>query len=119
MLTPVIHIDLEINFKVITQKFVNILVQMAPFGPGNQRPVFITNNVCAFRYLSLVKEKHIRFVAKQKGYVNTFNCIGFNMEDFYEGIQDQRPFRMAYTIEENEYNNKTTIQLVIKDIKFD
>jgi single-stranded-DNA-specific exonuclease len=41
------------------------------------------------------------------------------METFYEGIQNQRPFRMAYTIEENEYNGKTTIQLVIKDIKFE
>jgi single-stranded-DNA-specific exonuclease len=119
MLTPLIHVDLAINFNVITQKFVNILVQMAPFGPGNQCPVFISNNVVAFRYLSLVKEKHIRFIAKQKGGESTFNCIGFNMEEFYEGIQDQQPFRMAYTIEENEYNDKTTIQLVIKDIKFE
>lgn len=119
MLTPVIHVDLEIDFEVITQKFVNIVVQMAPFGPENQRPVFISNNVYAFRYLSLVKEKHIRFVAKQHGSEMEFNCIGFNMEEFYEGIQEQKPFRMAYTIEENEYNGRTSIQLVIKDIKFD
>ncbi len=119
MLTPVIHVDLEMDFDLITQKFVNIIVQMAPFGPENQRPVFVSNNVIAFRYLSLVKEKHIRFIAKQKHGAETFNCIGFNMEEFYDPIQNQKPFRMAYTIEENEYNGKTSIQLVIKDIKFD
>ena len=102
-----------------TQKFVNILVQMAPFGPESQQPVFVSNNVCAYRYLSLVKEKHIRFIAKQQDNANTFNCIGFNMEEFYEGIQDKKPFRMAFTLEENDYNGKTSIQLVIKDIKFD
>jgi single-stranded-DNA-specific exonuclease len=119
MLTPVIHVDAAIDFDAITQKFVNILVQMAPFGPGNQRPVFTSDHVCAYRYLSLVKEKHIRFIAQQKGSDRTFACIGFNMESFYEEIQNQRPFRMAYTIEENEYNDKKTIQLVIKDIKFE
>ncbi len=119
MLCPVIHVDLEIDFDAITQKFVNVLVQMAPFGPENQRPVFVSNNVIAFRYLSLVKEKHIRFIAKQGHGAKTFNCIGFNMEEFYDSIQNQKPFRMAYTIEENEYNGKTSIQFVIKDIKFE
>ncbi len=119
LLTPIIDIDLALDFDIITQKFLGILMQMAPFGPENQRPIFVSKNVLVYKYLNLVKEKHVRFIAQQKGNKQTFNCIGFNMNEFYEPLQQQQPFSMVYSVEENVYNGKTSIQLVIKDIRFE
>jgi single-stranded-DNA-specific exonuclease len=117
MLVPVIDIDTEVFFDAITPKFVNILKQMAPFGPENATPVFVAHNVYVFNSLSRFKEKHIRFLAAQDGTRNVFQVIGFNLAEYYEKLQTGGYFSMAFTIEENTYNGVTSIQLRVKDIK--
>ena len=42
---PELEVDLKIKFSDITPKFMRILNQFAPFGPGNMAPVFWTDNV--------------------------------------------------------------------------
>ena len=44
-LSPEINIDSKIKFSEITPKFLRILDQFAPFGPGNMRPVFLSESV--------------------------------------------------------------------------
>ena len=119
MLTPVIDIDIPIRLDVITPKFVTILKQMAPFGPENPRPVFEANNVFVFNSLSNFKDRHIKFLARQDGSDSVFQAVGFDMADYYDRISRGDTFRMAFTIEENVYNGTTSVQLRIKDIKFD
>jgi single-stranded-DNA-specific exonuclease len=119
MLTPVIDIDIPIQLDVITPKFVTILKQMAPFGPDNPRPVFEARNVFVFNSLSNFKDRHIKFLAKQEQSHSIFQAVGFDMADYYDRISSGDNFRMAFTIEENIYNGTTSVQLRIKDIKFD
>lgn len=118
MLTPVIDIDLPIDFDAITPKFFNVLRQLAPFGPENPRPVFAAKNIYVSNGLSTFKDRHLRFIAGQSGNDNVFNTVGFDMATHYERIAQRDPFTMAFTIEENIYNGNTSIQLKIKDIKF-
>jgi single-stranded-DNA-specific exonuclease len=119
MLIPVIDIDLPILFDVITPKFLNILKQMGPFGPENQKPVFEARNVYVFNSLSSFKDRHIKFLARQDGSDTVFQAVGFDLVEYYEGVARGDYFRMAFTIEENVYNGITSVQLRIKDIKFD
>ncbi|HEY3429543.1 MAG TPA: single-stranded-DNA-specific exonuclease RecJ [Cyclobacteriaceae bacterium] len=119
MLTPSVEIDLPITFDVITPKFINILKQMAPFGPENQKPVFEARNVYVMNALSNFKDRHLRFLAAQEGSENVFQAVGFDLADHYEKLATGDVFRIAFTIEENQYNGNTSIQLRIKDIKFD
>ena len=119
MLTPVIEIDLELPFQAITPKFRSILKQMAPFGPENHKPVFKTGGVFVKNSLSGFKEKHIRFLAAQHGSDTVVNVVGFDMMPHYEPLASGKTFTMAYTIEENTYNGMTSLQLRLKDIKFD
>lgn len=119
MLTPVIEIDYTIPLDAVNAKFVNVLKQMGPFGPENAKPVFAANNLRVFNSLTSFKDRHIKFLVTQDGGNNVFQAVGFDMAGFYEPIASGEPFRMAFTIEENVYNGTTSIQLRIKDIKFD
>jgi single-stranded-DNA-specific exonuclease len=119
MLTPSVEIDMPIQFDAITPKFINILKQMAPFGPENQKPVFEAKNVYVANSLSNFKERHIRFLAAQEGCESVFQTVAFDLADYYERIATGDTFRIAFTIEENQYNGNTSVQLRIKDIKFD
>ncbi len=118
MLTPVVEIDLLVSFDMITPKFFNILKQMAPFGPENQRPVFESRNVRVLNSLSSFKDRHIRFLATQDG-ETFFQAVGFDLVEYYDSLAGGLPFNMAYTVEENTFNGTTSIQLRVKDIKFE
>lgn len=119
MLIPVVEIDLELPFDAITTKFRSIVKQMAPFGPENHKPVFESGEVFVTNSLTSFKDKHIRFLAGQKNNSAVMNVVGFDMMEYYEKIANGDPFRIAYTIEENTYNGMTSLQLRLKDIKFD
>ncbi len=119
MLIPMIEIDLEIPFDAITAKFRSILKQMGPFGPENHKPVFESGEVFVLNSLSSFKDRHIRFLAGQKGNEAIMNVVGFDMMKHYENLANSSAFRIAYTLEENTFNGVTSLQLRLKDIKFD
>lgn len=119
MQTPVIDIDLTIPFDIISSKFQNILKQMAPFGPENHKPVFESRNVYVVNSLASFKDRHLRFLAGQQGSNAVFNAVGFDMMDYYDRMASGSDFSIAYTIEENIYNGNVSLQLRIKDIKFE
>ncbi len=115
-LIPEICIDSGLNFDDLTQKFYRILKQMAPFGPENLNPVFASEGLFALK-LSILKEKHLKMTVGQYGTDKTFDAIGFGMVDLASLVRDKKPFRMAYSIEENHFRGKTSLQFMIKDIK--
>ncbi len=115
LLIPEIIIDTPITFKEITNSFYSILCQMEPFGPENMRPVFVAKNVCDTGYSKIVKELHIRFVIKQDNF--TLTGIGFNMAEKFLLMQLQKPIDVVFTIDENEWNGATTLQLKVIDIR--
>jgi single-stranded-DNA-specific exonuclease len=119
MLIPVVDIDIPIQLDTITPKFLNILKQMGPFGPENQKPVFEARNVYVFNSLSSFKDRHLKFLVKQEGCESIFQAVGFEQAPYYQQIAGSDVFRIAFTIEENVYNGSTSVQLRIKDIKFD
>lgn len=119
-LTPELNVDIEIDFPTITPKFVRILKQFAPFGPGNIAPVFLTRNVIDAGFSRAVgNRKHLKLSVMQQGNTeNVFSGIAFQKGDLYERIHDKEPFMMCYHVEENFWQGKTTLQLNVKDIKF-
>ncbi|MET3114218.1 single-stranded-DNA-specific exonuclease [Pedobacter sp. CG_S7] len=118
MLCPEINIDAEIDLKQIDGKFQRILAQMAPFGPGNMAPVFISHQVVCVGIPYIVGTKHLKLTIKQQN-SSTFDCIGFNQAEFLLALKPNQPFSVCYTIEENVWREKKRLQLNIKAIKID
>lgn len=116
---PHLEIDLALDFNKISFKFFNILKQMEPFGPFHMHPVFMTENVYVKGTPRLIKNDHVKFHAQQKGNIYAYDTIGFGFGSFVEQLSSGKPFRMAYTIEENCYMNTRSLQLCLKDLKFE
>jgi single-stranded-DNA-specific exonuclease len=119
MLTRELSIDAELELKDITDSFFKILKQFAPFGPGNMNPVFVTYNVYDSSYSRIVGNNHLKLSLMQDGNKYAYDGIAFQMGQYYQAIAERKPFHVCYHIDENNYNNKTTLQLNIKDIKME
>lgn len=115
LLIPEIIIDAEISFKDITPTFYNIIEQMQPFGPENMKPVFLSKNVSNTGFSKIVKENHLKFSLIQEGV--TMNGIGFNMAHKFRLLQSQKTIDLVFTVEKNEFNGNTSLQLKVIDFK--
>jgi single-stranded-DNA-specific exonuclease len=115
LLIPEFCIDTEINFNDINKSFFNIINQMEPYGPGNLRPLFLTKNVRNTNWSKIVKDQHIRFVVKNEN--KTITGIGFNLSEKFPLLQNNQPIDMVFTIDENEFNGETNLQLKVIDIR--
>ncbi|MBL4652267.1 MAG: single-stranded-DNA-specific exonuclease RecJ [Flavobacteriales bacterium] len=119
-LTPVLEIDSELDLIEITPKFFRILSQLAPFGPKNMRPTFITRKVLDSGYSRTIgaDNSHLKLSIYQAGNTKLrMDGIGFSMGLRYPKIATGVPFDIVYTIEENKWNGNVTLQLNIKDIR--
>lgn len=116
-LIPMISIDVELPLNQIDTKFFNIVRQMGPFGPQNMQPIFVSRNVFDDGTSRILKDKHLKLNIRQQDSV-TYPAIGWQMHAFYDRIKNKEPFDICYSLEENEYNGKKTIQLLIRDIQF-
>lgn len=119
LLTPEINADLELNLKEITPKFYRILKQFAPFGPGNMTPVFLTQHLTDTGYGKAVgqTQDHLKCSVQQLPDKNFIGAIGFNLGDKLPLIQHKKPFDAVYSIDENEWNGKVSLQLKLRDIR--
>ncbi|MCB0444750.1 MAG: single-stranded-DNA-specific exonuclease RecJ [Gelidibacter sp.] len=118
LLTPEIRIDTKIDLKEITPKFYRIMRQFAPFGPQNMTPVFMTENLKDTGYGKCVGEddKHLRITVVQPK-ADKIVAIGFNLGNKYDLISNRKPFKAVYSIDENEWNGRVSLQLKLRDIK--
>ena len=119
MLVREVEIDAELNLYDINQKFFNILKQFAPFGPGNMSPIFKSSNVRDNGRGKVVGNNHLKLTLVQHDdYQSTFDGIAFQLGHHHPQVEQQDAFEIVYHIEENNFNNRTTLQLNIKDLKF-
>ena len=116
-LIPQLEIDAEVELQEINPKFYRILSQMAPFGPGNKKPVFISRSVTDDGKSKIVgsDKKHLKLSLNQNGF--SIDAIAFNQAEYFEKIKSGEPFDIAYTIEENSWRGVFKLQLNVKAMK--
>lgn len=116
-------IDSEITFESIFEsterienipKFKRIIDQMEPFGPQQMKPVFLSKQVSILD-ASLLKGEHLKMKVQQGKII--FDAVGFRMAELYPLVLKGKPIDLVYTIELNTWKDKTSLQLIIKDLK--
>jgi single-stranded-DNA-specific exonuclease len=115
ILIPEISIDAELQLSDITPALLNLINQFEPFGPNNLRPVFISKGVQDDKgYSRIVKDAHLKFSIQQNG--ARMEGIGFNLADKI-GIVKDGLFDVVYTIDQNDFNGKSRLQIKVLDLK--
>jgi len=92
---------------------------MAPFGPGNMRPVFLTKYCLDGGKTKAVgqDQSHLKLEVTDDS-KSTLDGIGFGMANHISKIKGRDPFQILYTVEENEFRGVKSLQLKLKDLKF-
>jgi len=118
--SPEIIIDSKLNLADVSGKFWKLLSQFEPFGPGNLRPTFVSEDVCIEGVPSIVGNGHLKMKVRQ-GDSGVFDAIGFNMHEYMPKLIncDDNKIDVAYVLEENYWNGKRSIQMRLKDIHID
>ncbi len=112
-----IDVDLEIDINEITPKLYRIIKQFAPFGPKNRAPNFVSRNVTDSGKGKRVGEdkSHLRLVLNTS--TKTITSIGFRMGEELSKTENKQEFDICYSVDENTWNGRTSIQLRLKGIK--
>ena len=108
--------DVLLHFSEITHENVKIISRMSPFGLGNNKPVFRTNN-CFLDY-------KLKFIGKESQIVKSkikdesgkeLSFICFDKKETL--INANSTFDILYTISINSYSGKEEIELTIREIR--
>jgi len=109
-LQPVLEIDCAIKLAEADAALMDGLKRTGPFGQDNPEPVWavLGVNVADSRIL---KEKHLKLSLSAGN--TRIDAIGFNMAEKLPA----GPVDIAFTLQENTWNGRTTLQLNLKDIR--
>jgi single-stranded-DNA-specific exonuclease len=99
---PQIEVDAELDFPEITDRAVEEILSMAPFGFGNPAPVFVVRGAEVVGAPVVWKEKHLRLNLRQNG-----RSLTVRAWDFAERLQELAPgapLDVALSFEEDSYS---------------
>lgn len=109
---PKLMYDAEISFDQLSLEFLSSYDLLQPFGSGNPQPVFISRSVGLSRSPLHMKNNHLRFMLRQ----------GYHEQDavYFGGGEHplpDPPWDIAFTIDRNTFRGRTTLQLIIQDVR--
>ena len=109
---PKLTYDAEISFDQLSLEFLSSYDLLQPFGNSNPQPIFISRGVGLSRPPLHMKNHHLRFMLRQ----------GYHEQDavFFGGGEHplpDPPWDIAFTIDRNTFRGRTTLQLIIQDVR--
>jgi len=114
-LIPPLKLDMELELFDIDDNLLEWLNRFAPFGPGNMRPTFYTSNVTIEGFPYNVGQNHLKLKVIKDGC--HLDLIGFNLGDYLPSLKKGSRIEIAYSLDFNTWQGKTTIQGKLKDLR--
>ena len=115
MFTRSFHYDLLIDFSKLTVENIKIIQMMAPFGLGNKRPVFRTNNCFIDSKLKFLgKDQQIVKSIIKDEYETKLPFICFDKKSDLVGLKS--PFDILYNVNLNTFSGQESVELTIREL---
>ncbi len=117
-LTPVVWIDVPMPIDYISEKLVDQLGVLEPFGKGNEKPVFADRNLLVSRLNVIGKNKNVlkMQLTNERGY--SIDALKFSVDaDELSRICEGDSVSVIYYPSINEYNGRKTLQIIVNEIR--
>lgn len=116
--TEEIEIDAIVDFDELDEKTIRILKQFEPHGPENMTPVFLTANVFDTGMAQTMgkNHEHLRMFVKQN-HSKGFPAVAFKKGYLLSQTRNLKLMDLVYSIAENQWKDKVTLQIQVKDLK--
>lgn len=108
-------IDSRINFTEISLSFLQNYSLLSPFGVGNPKPIFLTEEVEVIDKPQKIKDKHCKLLVRQKERV--FEALGWERVDWAQSLEKGDTIDIAYSLQFSEYMGEETLSLSLEDIR--
>lgn len=112
---PCLAIDMEIPLNLLRQSVVREIESLAPYGPGNRRPVLLSRKLRLKSRPAFLRREGIKMWVTD----NSMTCeaIGFGFSETVNEITESSSVDIAYTPSLNRWKDTVTLQLEIADLK--
>jgi len=101
----------------ITNKLITEINKLQPFGNYNFLPTFLINNLQVIKH-DVINNKHLNVILKPESGGSImgicFNCLNTSIGHYL--LSYKKKINIIAQINENIWNNKKSIQLLIKDL---
>ena len=114
-LMPAITIDMEIPLRLLQHKLVSEFENLAPYGPGNPRPILSSKSLKLRSRPINIRREGIKMWLTDDNI--TCEAIGFGMNDLIADILESTTVDAAYTPSINRWRGVDTLQLELVDVK--
>jgi single-stranded-DNA-specific exonuclease len=115
-LRPRLRIDAPLRFGTIGGDLVSDLEKLAPFGPGNPRPVFSATGVELADRPRRIKERHLKMALRQDR--RLFRAVAWQAIAHEAWLTDhQGTVDVAFSLNQNVFNGETFLELTLADIR--
>ena len=113
---PTLEIEAEVELSDMNWKMYKILQCLEPFGPSNERPLFLCRNLINNRNTRAVSDgRHLHLDLTDR--IVAMDGIAFGQGDKAEHLQNGNSIDICFYLEENSYRGRTTLQMNAQDVK--
>jgi single-stranded-DNA-specific exonuclease len=115
-LRPRLRIDAPLRFGTIGGDLVSDLEKLAPFGPGNPRPVFSAMGVEVADRPRRIKDRHLKMALRQDR--RLFRAVAWQAIAHEAWLTDHHgTVDVAFSLNQNVFNGETFLELTLADIR--
>ena len=113
---PSLEVEAEVELSDMDWKMYKILQCLEPFGPGNERPLFLCRDLINNRNTRAVSDgRHLHLDLTDR--MVAMDGIAFGQGDKAEHLQNGKSIDICFYLEENSYRGRSTLQMNAQDIK--
>ncbi len=110
-----IRIDTRLDFDEIGAAFLDHFALLSPFGVGNPKPIFTTDDVEVVAAPRRLQERHLKLLLKHNG--RYFDAVGWGKGDWIDSLSKGSRISVVYSLQVKEYLGQERLTLVLEDMR--
>ncbi len=114
-LEPALRVDAEVTLRELNWDLFQALERLGPFGCGNPTPVLAARGLSLLLPPRVLREKHLKLKVAQEG--RSFDALAWRWADKGLALMPGKSLDLAFTLDQNVYQDIATLQLVVKDLR--